>query len=399
MAFPRPQIMRLVEFRNDSQFQGILLRATSELIQSLQIGTTGAENIEMNREIWCRLPHDLLIQIVAHLPTLTRWRFKNVCKQWQQLFLQENLFSQSVSSLVPARSFPAFIFGHSVMLEKFEHCLLLEPRSRCPVRRLILEFFEFRKVRILTACKSLICLCSNGYPISFYICNPVIKTWIELPRIQGFDRCDFVGMSFHIPTRVCTLLVGEMEFGNSTQIYDTASNGWVTLDLPVDLPVFPRGEGVYSRGKFYWVNKNTSHIVAFNVAERSWNVIELPRNSANTPRVTWQLTGSEGNVVLVCNKELKLWKLIEDELDYKWLELQTIPRSLCQEGFGNEYYPQIVVNSCGWVSVYLPGTKLALLDAEGRTIHSVNGGPLRGLEESCFTTFRPYELNNIWWPY
>lgn len=159
-------------------------------------------------------------------------------------------------------------------------------------------------------------------------------------------------------------------------------------------------------------------VAAFNVAEKSWDVIKQPENFCYG-----KLTGHDGNVILVDDKDLSLWKLNEDagnEKGYCWLELEVFSRSLYEEfilnqrnvvhsfsrqrnphvNVGSSYsYSQVVVNSCGWILVHIYQKMLVVADREGRVMRRIKGKLLKVFEQAASPLpLHGYEINNIWWP-
>ncbi|KAH9307985.1 hypothetical protein KI387_035896, partial [Taxus chinensis] len=158
--------------------------------------------------------------------------------------------------------------------------------------------------------------------------------------------------------------------------------------------------------------------------QRRWDVIKQPiRPDAPDSEFLcfWKLTGYDGNVVLAYSKELRLWKLNEyGEDTYSWSELPPFPRSMYEEviSSGNiannvgslrrlewkrnghlerRVPPRIIANSCGYVFVHLHKNKLAVFNAQGELIESIQGPPLRIFEQSEPRPFA-YEINNVLWP-
>lgn len=71
------------------------------------------------------------------------------------------------------------------------------------------------------------------------------------------------------------------------EIYDSGTNGWAKLEITnPPISISPFGKGIYSRGKFYWINNSKVDgirlmfrldIVAFNITEISWDIIGQPQ--------------------------------------------------------------------------------------------------------------------------
>ncbi|KAH9326488.1 hypothetical protein KI387_006666, partial [Taxus chinensis] len=248
---------------------------------------------------------------------------------------------------------------------------------------------------------------------SYYICNPVTRKWKKLPALNGVRRHDFVGLGFDTCTRRCTLVLGINKWEEIpggvlvVKIYDSEGDEWTTFRTINALSSAPTGEGVFSGGSFYWLSvtsevKNRlimgrTGVAALNVENRTWSIISTPQrplDSRSEPYChdcisDWNLTGHEGNVVLVYNIYLRLWRL--DENNNSWAEARPFPESPClgMPYTGMKYYsPLVLVNSCGWILVHLPDLGLVVMDSQGTVIHAIEAAsinPPRGFA---------YEINN-----
>ncbi|GLJ34677.1 hypothetical protein SUGI_0697450 [Cryptomeria japonica] len=195
-------------------------------------------------------------------------------------------------------------------------------------------------MNVVTSCSSMLCCSKDEALTLFYLCNPVTKTWKELPHPTQLRRYDFIGLAFDGSTRVCSLIIGR------------------TLIL---------GE------------EN--------------NMVK-------------ELTGCDGKVVLVYSKDLRLWRLNEDDGDERWSELPELPRRLCRQvlytgsvnDFGSQRSAQVVVDGSGWICVHLPRNKMVVFDGEGRVMQTIEGRQMAMFTQTRQTTVRAFEINNVWWP-
>ncbi|KAH9309617.1 hypothetical protein KI387_037528, partial [Taxus chinensis] len=70
------------------------------------------ETIEMNGEIWSGLPQEILMLVLAKLPTLNIGKFRVVCKRWKFLLSPPGNALKRISSAVsPCNPSPAFLIG------------------------------------------------------------------------------------------------------------------------------------------------------------------------------------------------------------------------------------------------------------------------------------------------
>ncbi|GLJ34670.1 hypothetical protein SUGI_0697380 [Cryptomeria japonica] len=276
-------------------------------------------------------------------------------------------------------------------------------------------------MNVVTSCKSVLCCSKDEAPTLFYICNPVTRTWKELPSPIQLRRYDFIGLAFDGSTRVCILIIGRSliigeESNMVVEVFNSQTNAWTKLQMNTTRSVYPLGEGVYSRGRFYWVNSTylglngcRLDVVSLDVGKKHWNVIrhpELVDRSLSQSFYHWQLTGYDGKVVLVYSKDLCLWRLNEDDGDERWSELPELPRSLCREvlytgivnDFGSQRSAQVVVDRSGCICVHLPRIKMVVFDGEGRMMQTIEGRQMAMFTQTRPTSVRAFEINNVWWP-
>ncbi|GLJ51601.1 hypothetical protein SUGI_1096720 [Cryptomeria japonica] len=364
------------------------------------------EQIEMDTKIWSELPEELLMLVLSSLPTLIGRNFGLVCKRWQDLLLPSPMFREISSTLVPSSS-PAFLVGATYSPYRGKtHRLYLLDSQPLGVYPFSLDFLGRGRFSVLTSCKGILCCRSShtqGGPTLYYIFNTLTRTSLSLRPPPDHKRLppyrspsDFVrylgfyGLEFDSATRSCILVIGynnpiNGEMNNmEMQIYDSYTNEWSLINMNLSNPIIPSRGGIYSKGSFYWINGDSSmiitfHLAVFNVANRNWSIIELPSGPENSGNPShWNLTGSDGNVLVAYKKDLSLWKL--DEQNNSWSELHLFPRSLREENMRrlNDHSRrnlgiEVVGNSCGWILVYMGGCKMIVFDAQGRIILCIQG--------------------------
>lgn len=184
----------------------------------------------------------------------------------------------------------------------------------------------------------------------FSICIPMTRTLIRLPPIQFYPH--FIAMSFDPCERRCMLVVcvNNNAGGNENQIVvkmlDSQISTWIKLEMYVLLSVFPKGEGLFSRGSFYWINYTPFDqssrpmfrfdVVVYDVAEKRWDVVRRLERAMHIPEFEyhccWKLTRYDGKLVLVDEIDMSLWKLnIGGCEGLSWSELEVFPRSPYEE--------------------------------------------------------------------
>ncbi|KAH9288624.1 hypothetical protein KI387_032741, partial [Taxus chinensis] len=180
----------------------------------------------------------------------------------------------------------------------------------------------------------------------------------------------------------CILLFGRIKYWNgdiTIDSYDSVSNSWTKIDFAMTVDTgFPRGRGVYSRGRFYWLH-GTGYTIQYDMSERIWTKIRHPNwvyftdfrdlvglerhYHLNVKRMnyslhswdgrlclklcsddgflfranSWSLSGTDSRVVLVNKRIGCMWEFQNESKE--WRQLHIV---LAKPIHG------VVVNSIGW---------------------------------------------------
>ena len=83
-----------------------------------------------------------------------------------------------------------------------------------------------------------------------------MKTWIQLPELVEPKWFNFISPDFDTHALCCTLLIGRNYNNTVVEMYDSKYNKWTQLEIPLSAgnSIQPRGKGVYSNGKYCWLN-------------------------------------------------------------------------------------------------------------------------------------------------
>lgn len=385
-------------------------------------------------EIRKRLTQDLLVEILARLPMKSIVRFRAVCKSWKEMF-HSSEFKRLVATLsVPPTQAFLIVQGKKQLTSVdssqpfYVKNIWISTESDYKFHSLSLDFLP-SPVVVVASCKSILCCWSGKAEI--YLCNPVIQTWIEVPERVEHARWDFISLAFDTCTARCTLIMGRNSTAdirgfvlgkgvirkgrNSTsenaivvEMYDSKTNNWTQLETIVDNLVQPQGEGIYSNGKFYWLNElyegDCLSIVAFDGDQKQWNVINGPQNIRvdifSQSLGAAFVTGCEGRIVLVCTGHRSLWQLTIDEVaGESWSPLETM-----DDGHGLRslmFCMDMAVNHSGCVLVFLPMTNdFAVWSEEAKILQKTVFGQLADFSDylRSHISVRTFQVNNIFWP-
>jgi hypothetical protein len=188
-----------------------------------------------------------------------------------------------------------------------------------------------RDIVIVDACRNIYCSHRRGDRMHLSIGNLATGSRRRLPYPRFPVWWSFIAMDFDATRRCCTVLLGKNAVllgprGQPDvnrmliQIYNSESNEWTMVSMIVPKFICPRGKGIYSKGKVYWIisSVDTSRMIAFTMADRRWAEIGLPQGCGcdNLPK-KFQLGGCDGRVVLMVYSYaclcIRMWTLKEFE--------------------------------------------------------------------------------------
>ncbi|KAI3813179.1 hypothetical protein L1987_17897 [Smallanthus sonchifolius] len=249
------------------------------------------------------LPDSLLLEIISKLPLKSIFRFKCVCKQWQTLISQPSfsrfyfsriLTANSASSSLPFRILYRYIYVSNFkdVLDRFRP----EIYNSSKFSVLFLSSFEEQQqsdqFKVLALSNGLILCCLLG-PLIYYVCDPVTRQWVTLPRARDKSpnthpiffgeglvsrvNEDNVVTSYTV-VRV-ELLISRANY-LSLETFSSETGKWVDYKLPCGNPIalMRRGGGpINFNGILHWFVYDHG-MVAFNPHKdpKSCRLIQFP---------------------------------------------------------------------------------------------------------------------------
>ncbi|KVI02473.1 F-box protein At1g49990-like isoform X1 [Cynara cardunculus var. scolymus] len=245
------------------------------------------------------LPESLLLEILSRLPLQSIFRFKCVCKQWRSLISQPSFCRFYFTANAASSSIPFRILYRYIYVSKFKDILdrfRPDTYNSSKFSVLFLSSFEEQQqsdqFKILAVSNGLILCCLLG-PLIYYICDPVTRQWITLPR--GRDKYPnrhpiFFGEGLVSRVNEDNVLtsytVVRVELLNSLSTYlnlemfSSETGKWVFYRLPCTNPIalLKRGGGPISyNGILHWFVYNHG-MVAFDPHKdpKSCRLIQFP---------------------------------------------------------------------------------------------------------------------------
>ncbi|CAK9193754.1 unnamed protein product [Sphagnum troendelagicum] len=288
----------------------------------------------MDDAIWSNLPEHVMEKFLAQLPLPTLFRFSLVCKSWNALkytpvFLELHKKSPSQGPwfLLLRNQDYRETFTFNPMINRW---LEMVPAS-FPLNQM---FFP------VTAAGGLVCFssCANGRT-TLVVCNPLTKQWRELPQMLKIQTYHMAGMAVDQNTHTYRIIVVGIYgiydvYYPTTEVYDSATNGWhITGEVPRG-PLFPSRRTLLFDGILYaWCCDPPDGLVAYDLQTEAWSQIHAPmRHSLESHTLIecqaqiYTVGGLRENSV---TKSICVWELQKSELE--WKEVDRMPEILCEE--------------------------------------------------------------------
>uniref|UniRef100_A0A5B7CEN8 F-box domain-containing protein n=1 Tax=Davidia involucrata TaxID=16924 RepID=A0A5B7CEN8_DAVIN len=136
------------------------------------------------------LPEWLLLEILVRLPVKSIFRFKCVCKHWLSLISHPSFARSYISRRINGLS-PSFrILYRYIYVSDFQEILhRLRPDVYISQNFSVLFLSSFEEqqradqFKVLASSKGLLLCCLLG-PLVYYVCDPVTRQWVCLPRAR-----------------------------------------------------------------------------------------------------------------------------------------------------------------------------------------------------------------------
>ncbi|CAL9748279.1 unnamed protein product [Musa acuminata subsp. burmannicoides] len=259
----------------------------------------------------CRLPEDVLSEIISYLPAKAFFKFLPVCKTFCQLSSNSHfLLSQSYHNTTVSGIF----VHHRNILKSF---ILMDHRAGIP--RNSLEFLDKTGSFILGSAGGLVFVLLkniqkfNSTTIGICVCNPARGTrcWLPFPSgkcHQGGIAVRFMNDGDGVTKGYKLVYISETEThdlraSHHCRVYDSVARAW-TMDKAVDFGPqrLNLADPVVCGDTVFWVSKDLesytkvhAYVVAFDVRDESTQIILLPSETVISFINIYGLAKWEGN--------------------------------------------------------------------------------------------------------
>lgn len=259
------------------------------------------------------MPDEVMELILKRLPTRSLIRFKVVCRRWQQMISSPKLHTDNIGPpfeeewmlMIPKDPHGEVLHAFLPQLNKWQTMHL--PKKISPT-------FPF----IDAAGGNLICMSDRGHckgtSTRVLVCNPVMRTWRELPPLQnpGQIKC----MGFNPETKAFKVLATASDWRSYAEIYDSDLNCWRMVASPLP-PKASDTPPVYCNSCFYFLGADFN-LYELHTERHVWKEVRTSRLFLGIG-VTCEdkkLTESDGQIMLFTvsvdlygKKDLTVWTL------------------------------------------------------------------------------------------
>ncbi|KAG6407812.1 hypothetical protein SASPL_130811 [Salvia splendens] len=301
-----------------------------------RVSEIGKADEIMENEIWKDFPEDLFEGVLARF-----FRFRSVCREWNSLLTSES-FSQQCGQVKHAKPwFYAITFdntytGTGAMYDPSSNKWHHPTVPALPTKAALFP---------MASAGGLICLVDFSHR-SFYVCNPLTRSFKELPersvKLLWDDAA--IGMT-QTPNGGYKILCVGSEGGY--QVYDSANNFWISpgsmppsIKLPLGITLFTCGV-VAIEGRLYFMRSKPDGLLSYEVDTGMWRQYVVPIPPHQT-LYDCALVESGGRIMLVgLLKEdaascecVCVWELGMTTL--QWKEVDRMPNMWCLEFYGKK---------------------------------------------------------------
>ncbi|XP_075484590.1 F-box only protein 6-like [Primulina tabacum] len=308
-------------------------KARKERNRGKSTATTSSTE-SMDQTIWKELPEDLFEVVIARLPIATFFRFRSVCQKWNSLLTSQS-FSHQCTQVEQAQPWFYTITHENVntgamynpLAKKWHHPTV----PALPTKLIVLP---------VASAGGLVCFLDIGHR-SFYICNPLTRSFKELPArfVKVWSRVA-VGMTLNGRSADSGYKIVWVGCEGEFEVYDSAKNHWTrpgimpsNIKLPLSLNF--RSQAVSVDRKLYFMRSDPEGLVSYNMDTEIWKQFLIP----GPPHLSDHTLAECGGRIMLVGLLTKnaatcvcIWEL--QKMTLLWKEVDRMPNIWCLEFYG-----------------------------------------------------------------
>lgn len=237
---------------------------------------------------WSKLPDDLTVQILCHLPEKPLIQFKCVSKAWY--FLISNVCVPRISASMPLSG---FLFRWTT-LSKFEYMMDYAPLDDNGGEGFVESYstllpFPHTGEDVLDCCNGLLlAVNSSSVPLQYYVCNPATKQCVPIPvspthldymcTALAFNPLE--STNYKIVRLARSAAIASVTHPPELDIFSSDTGKWVKHLVPLDPELYGFkwvNHSVYIDGVLYMLSR-AMYLLCFDLKADNLNsqAIKLP---------------------------------------------------------------------------------------------------------------------------
>ncbi|GAA0152708.1 hypothetical protein LIER_11121 [Lithospermum erythrorhizon] len=324
---------------------------------------------EMFSTLYCKLPGEVMIDILSRVPIKPLLKFKTVSKSWNALITD-----------------PLFISMHVDRSAMFEdESLLLLHRHDNNHSTFLYSLSNAEKFKILdmpripydegfwiVGClNGLLCLTTrnNLFNTNYFLFNPALREFSPLPQHQStlakFDKIELVSVGFGYDSRTKDYKMVRLEYYTlshlhfaNADVYTLSTDSWKQINVTSRVYVREMICKVFVKGTLHWTadqGDNERCIVTYDVENETFGNLPLPNIPHIADEIYWEVhVCQELLAIAYCyrqgnNLRFDIWVMDEYGVGQSWKKQFTVgPHSdfavllgisnSCELLFYNSYY-------------------------------------------------------------
>ncbi|XP_068663865.1 F-box protein At5g49610 [Aristolochia californica] len=296
-------------------------------------------------------PDDVLIQILARLPTKSVLRFRAVCKQWYKLTSSKyfiRLFNEISSD-------NQMLLVETVKLVDSSSTFMCIDKSSS-ISEFSLSFLNDR-VKVRASCNGLLCCSSILNRGVYYVCNPMTRkfrtlyraTERPLSRFHPEVEATLVGLAVYPNYGRFKVVLADFyrPFGCRPfdsllcHVFDSETNSWRRFytTLNDEFTHMNKNQVVFVKDSLHWLTKWSRYVLVLDLDNEAWSKIHLPHEIVNVLDTKIYLLELEGSlsVVQILKNYMITWNL-NSYMKEEWVVKYTVSLS-CIEALVPTTFP------------------------------------------------------------
>lgn len=310
-------------------------------------------------------PDEVILQILARVPTKSLFRFRAVCKYWYKL-PSDRYFVQLYNEVSVKN--PKMLVEITEVSDAKSTLICVDFMRG--VSEFSLDFLKDR-VKVRASCNGLLCCSSIPDKGVFYVCNPMTREFKLLPRTRERPVTRFypdgeatlVGLACNLfdSSKFNVILAGyHRPFGHRADktficmVYNSEMNKWRKfVSLQDDhFTQMNRNQVVFANGMLHWLTVSYSCILVLDLENDVWKKIHLPDEMSYGVGNRMYLLESDGclSVVQISDAWMNIW-VLEDYEKQDWRMVDRVSLR-CIRGLVPGIFPISQAGKCVFLATH-----------------------------------------------